>query len=80
MRRLRAAFGGGAWHHVVLRRSGGKLSLSVDGGTPGEAPAPTGSVTYEDGFAVLGPHLGARPGGADRLRGPRTSSARCGAR
>jgi sialidase-1 len=63
------AFGDGAWHHVVLQRSGGKLSLSVDGGTPGEATAPAGSVTYPDGFAVLGLHLGARPDGADRLKG-----------
>ncbi|MDX3243064.1 sialidase family protein [Streptomyces sp. ME18-1-4] len=63
------AFGDGAWHHVVLERSGGRLSLSVDGGPPGEAPAPAGSVTYEDGFAVLGLHLGARPDGHDRLTG-----------
>ncbi|MEU2878860.1 sialidase family protein [Streptomyces sp. NPDC007070] len=63
------AFGDGAWHHVVLQRSGGKLSLSVDGGTPGEAAAPAGSVTYDDGFAVAGFHLGARPDGADRLKG-----------
>ncbi|MCP9963217.1 hypothetical protein LUX05_21020 [Streptomyces somaliensis] len=67
--RLRAAFGGGAWHHVVFRRSGGKLSLSVDGGTPGGAPARPGSVTCEDGFAVLVRHLGARPDGIDRLKG-----------
>ncbi|MBK3626591.1 exo-alpha-sialidase [Streptomyces sp. MBT49] len=63
------AFGDGAWHHVVLQRSGGKLSLSVDGGPPGEAAAPAGSVTYDDGFAVLGLHLGARPDGQDRLKG-----------
>ncbi|WP_264932924.1 sialidase family protein [Streptomyces sp. A012304] len=63
------AFGDGAWHHVVLQRSGGKLSLSVDGGPAGEATAPAGSVTYEDGFAVLNLHLGARPDGADRLKG-----------
>ncbi|URN14817.1 MULTISPECIES: sialidase family protein [Streptomyces] len=63
------AFGDGAWHHVVLQRSGGRLSLSVDGGTPGEAAAPAGSVTHQDGFAVLGLHLGARPDGANRLKG-----------
>ncbi|GHK03911.1 hypothetical protein SY2F82_66100 [Streptomyces sp. Y2F8-2] len=63
------AFGDGAWHHVVLERTNGKLSLSVDGGTPGEAAAPVGSVTYEDGFAVLGLHLGARPDGYDRFKG-----------
>ncbi|MFF3850606.1 LamG-like jellyroll fold domain-containing protein [Streptomyces sp. NPDC002328] len=63
------AFGDGAWHHVVLQRSGGKLSVSVDGGPSGEAVAPAGSVTYEDGFAVLGLHLGARPDGFDRLKG-----------
>ncbi|WP_030167861.1 sialidase family protein [Streptomyces sp. NRRL S-813] len=63
------AFGDGAWHHVVLQRTGGKLSLSVDGGAPAEATAPAGSVTYEDGFAVLGLHLGARPDGYDRFKG-----------
>ncbi|MEV6737773.1 sialidase family protein [Streptomyces sp. NPDC051104] len=63
------AFGDGAWHHVVLQRTGGKLSLSVDGGAPGEATAPVGSVTYDDGFAVLGLHLGARPDGYDRFKG-----------
>jgi sialidase-1 len=63
------AFGDGAWHHVVLQRTGGKLSLSVDGGARGEATAPAGSVTYEDGFAVLGLHLGARPDGYDRFKG-----------
>jgi sialidase-1 len=63
------AFGDGAWHHVVLQRTGGKLSLSVDGGARGETTAPAGSVTYEDGFAVLGLHLGARPDGYDRFKG-----------
>ncbi|MEV5350560.1 sialidase family protein [Streptomyces achromogenes] len=63
------AFGDGAWHHVVLQRAGGKLSLSVDGGPSGEAAAPAGSVTYDDGFAVLGLHLGASPDGYDRFKG-----------
>ncbi|MFI0163385.1 LamG-like jellyroll fold domain-containing protein [Streptomyces sp. NPDC017095] len=63
------AFGDGAWHHVVLQRAGGRLTLSVDGGTPGEAAAPAGSVTYDDGFAVLGLHLGASPDGYDRFKG-----------
>ncbi|MER5884943.1 sialidase family protein [Streptomyces sp. NPDC001941] len=64
-----AGFGDGAWHHVTLRRTGTALTLAVDGKTLGEAPAPSGSLTYGDAFAVSGFTLGARPDGADRFKG-----------
>ncbi|MFI8522494.1 LamG-like jellyroll fold domain-containing protein [Streptomyces sp. NPDC085481] len=67
-------FGDGTWRHVVLRRAGGQLTLSVGDGTALQAVATgavAGSVTYQDGFDVRGLQLGARPGGTakDRLKG-----------
>ncbi|MEJ8635492.1 LamG-like jellyroll fold domain-containing protein [Streptomyces sp. MS2.AVA.5] len=64
-----SGFGDGAWHHVVIERSGGLLSLSVDGKVLDDAPAPAGSVTYGDSFAVTGFQLGARPDGVERFTG-----------
>ncbi|MFI9584052.1 LamG-like jellyroll fold domain-containing protein [Streptomyces sp. NPDC052236] len=64
-----SAFGDGAWHHVVLKRSGGLLSLSVDGNVLDDAAAPAGSVTSVDTFTVSGVHLGARPDGVERFKG-----------
>lgn len=62
------AFGDGAWHHVVLRRSGGTVALLVDGTQVGAAPL-TGSLTYGDTFAVDGFQLAAKPDGTNRLKG-----------
>ncbi|MFI1397379.1 LamG-like jellyroll fold domain-containing protein [Streptomyces sp. NPDC020681] len=64
-----AGFGDGAWHHVVLKRSGGVLSLSVDGQSLDDAPVPAGSVTYGDSFAVSGIRLGTRPDGLEHFKG-----------
>jgi sialidase-1 len=63
------AFGDNQWHHIALERSGGTLSLIVDGATLGSASVPAGSVTYPDAFAVDGFQLGAKPGGSDPLNG-----------
>ncbi|WP_158846552.1 exo-alpha-sialidase [Saccharothrix deserti] len=62
------AFGDGQWHHVVLRRTGDTLELSVDGTVRGTA-AVKGSLTYGDAFAVDGIQLGARLDGVDRFKG-----------
>ncbi|MFF0064116.1 LamG-like jellyroll fold domain-containing protein [Streptomyces sp. NPDC005279] len=64
-----SGFGDGAWHHVALERSGGLLSLSVDGKVLDDAPVPAGSVTYGDSFAVSGIQLGTRPDGVERFKG-----------
>ncbi|MFF3403794.1 LamG-like jellyroll fold domain-containing protein [Streptomyces sp. NPDC002659] len=64
-----SGFGDGAWHHVVLKRAGGLLSLSVDGKVLDDAPVPAGSPTYGDSFAVSGIQLGARPDGVERFKG-----------
>ncbi|MFJ3905640.1 LamG-like jellyroll fold domain-containing protein [Streptomyces sp. NPDC090025] len=63
-------FGDDNWRHVVLRRQGGALTLSVDG-TAVTKQAPVGALTYDDGFDVRGLVLGARPDGGttDRLKG-----------
>ncbi|MEV8625941.1 LamG-like jellyroll fold domain-containing protein [Streptomyces sp. NPDC051079] len=66
-------FGDGTWRHVVLRRQGGTLTLSVGDGTALQSVATgavSGAVTSEDGFDVRGLQLGARPDsvGADKDR------------
>ncbi|MEV6953605.1 LamG-like jellyroll fold domain-containing protein [Streptomyces sp. NPDC051183] len=70
-----------AYHHVVLRRENGALTLSVtetakdpEGKpllivTKGSATAPAGSVTHTGTFAASGLRLGVRPDGADRFKG-----------
>jgi sialidase-1 len=63
------AFGDNQWHHIALERSGGTLSLIVDGTTLGSSSVPAGSVSYGDAFAVDGIQLGAKPGGSDPLNG-----------
>lgn len=53
-----SAYNDNAWHHVVFRRQGGQLLLSVDGGASARADAPTGGITPAGAFTV---HIGARP-------------------
>ncbi|MEU1007670.1 sialidase family protein [Streptomyces sp. NPDC005890] len=50
------AYNDGHWHHAVLRRGGGRLSLSVDGMQSAVADVP-GSVSRNSPFGV---HLGQR--------------------
>ncbi|MEV0739712.1 sialidase family protein [Streptomyces sp. NPDC050549] len=50
------AYNDGQWHHAVVRRGGGQLTLSVDGTTVSTADV-TGSVSRNSPFGV---HLGQR--------------------
>ncbi|MEU1908679.1 sialidase family protein [Streptomyces hygroscopicus] len=50
-----AAYNDGQWHHLALVRGGGRLSLTVDGGTPATAPDAPGTVSRT---APFGLHLG----------------------
>ncbi|GHJ32303.1 neuramidase [Streptomyces hygroscopicus subsp. sporocinereus] len=50
-----AAYNDGQWHHLALIRGGGRLSLTVDGGTPATAPDAPGTVSRT---APFGLHLG----------------------
>jgi sialidase-1 len=54
--RTSTAYNDGRWHHAVLRRGGGLLSLSVDGTAVTTADRP-GSVSRNSPFGV---HLGQR--------------------
>ncbi|UFR01156.1 exo-alpha-sialidase [Streptomyces sp. Go40/10] len=54
--RTGAAYNDGKWHQAVLRRGGGRLSLSVDGTASSVADVP-GSVSRNSPFGV---HLGQR--------------------
>ncbi|MEU2063275.1 sialidase family protein [Streptomyces sp. NPDC013455] len=54
--RTATAYNDGEWHHAVLRRGAGRLSLSVDGGESSVADPP-GSVSRNSPFGV---HLGQR--------------------
>ncbi|MCO5997312.1 exo-alpha-sialidase [Actinoallomurus rhizosphaericola] len=62
------AYNDGQWHDVVLRRSGGRLSLTVDGQAASVA-APTGSVTEGKQFTIDGIDVGQRLDGVDRFHG-----------
>jgi sialidase-1 len=53
----------------VLRRAGGRLSLSVDGQKPVVTAAPAGSVTAGKELAIDGIHVGQRLDGIHRFRG-----------
>ncbi|MFF8785731.1 exo-alpha-sialidase [Streptomyces sp. NPDC015125] len=48
----------GNWHHLALRRTGGRLLLTVDGGETTVVPDVPGSVSRG---SVFGVHLGQRP-------------------
>ncbi|MFD8212722.1 exo-alpha-sialidase [Streptomyces sp. NPDC059697] len=54
--RTASAYNDGQWHHLALRRSGGLLTLSVDGTAVGAADVP-GSVSRNSPFGV---HVGQR--------------------
>ncbi|MEU8680049.1 sialidase family protein [Streptomyces sp. NPDC048611] len=53
-----AAHNDGGWHHLALRRSGGRLLLTVDGGETTVAPDVPGSASRG---SVFGVHLGQKP-------------------
>ncbi|MEV6804957.1 sialidase family protein [Streptomyces sp. NPDC051132] len=63
--RTSVAYNDGRWHHAVLRRGGGRLSLSVDGTGTATADRP-GSVSRNSPFGV---HLGQRMDGRAFLTG-----------
>ncbi|MEU3830613.1 exo-alpha-sialidase [Streptomyces sp. NPDC029080] len=63
--RTGTAYNDGRWHHAVLRRGGGRLSLSVDG-TESSAPDVPGSVSRNSPFGV---HVGQRMDGRASLTG-----------
>ncbi|GAA2728552.1 sialidase family protein [Streptomyces nogalater] len=63
--RTSTAYNDGRWHHAVLRRGGGLLSLSVDGTVVSTADKP-GSVSRNSPFGV---HLGQRVDGRAFLTG-----------
>ncbi|MGW7487766.1 exo-alpha-sialidase [Streptomyces sp. NPDC054786] len=48
----------GSWHHLALRRTGGRLLLTVDGGETTVVPDVPGSVSRG---SVFGVHLGQKP-------------------
>ncbi|MFI5530285.1 exo-alpha-sialidase [Kitasatospora sp. NPDC051853] len=52
------AYNDGAWHHVVFERTGGRLTLAVDGGPESSAAGPAGDLTPPAQFNI---HIGARP-------------------
>lgn len=54
--RTAGAFNDGQWHHLALRRGGGRLTLFIDGTTVGTADVP-GSVSRNSPFGV---HVGQR--------------------
>ncbi|WP_354671234.1 LamG domain-containing protein [Streptomyces sp. S.PB5] len=58
--RAGGAYNDGAWHHLALRRGGGRLSLFLDGTAVGTADAPSGSVSRNSPFGV---HIGQRMDG-----------------
>jgi sialidase-1 len=63
--RTDGAYNDGRWHHLALRRGGGRLTLSVDGTTVGAADVP-GSVSRNSPFGV---HIGERVDGRARFTG-----------
>ncbi|MET7904592.1 sialidase family protein [Streptomyces sp. NPDC005355] len=61
-----AAYNDGQWHHIALIRTGGRLSLTVDGGTAATAPDVPGTVSRT---APFGLHLGQAVDGRSHLTG-----------
>lgn len=60
------AYNDGSWHHLALRRSGGRLLLTVDGGETTVTPDVPGSVSRG---SVFGVHLGQKPDGRVQFTG-----------
>ncbi|WP_435243350.1 exo-alpha-sialidase [Streptomyces cucumeris] len=61
-----AAYNDGQWHHLALIRSGGRLSLKVDGGAAATVPDVPGTVSRTAPFAL---HLGQTVDGRSRMTG-----------
>ncbi|MGR3932870.1 exo-alpha-sialidase [Streptomyces sp. BRA346] len=61
-----AAHNDGAWHHLALTRTDGRLSLTVDGTTPVSAPDAPGTISRSSPFAL---HLGEAVDGRSRMTG-----------
>ncbi|QKV91811.1 exo-alpha-sialidase [Streptomyces sp. NA02950] len=61
-----SAHNDGQWHHLALIRSGGRLSLSVDGGAAATAPDAPGTVSRTSPFAL---HLGQSVDSRSRMTG-----------
>lgn len=60
----------GEWHHVALRRDGGRLTMWLDGvEEAGTDVSAFGSVTAGKEFGVHGFHIGQRVDGANRFNG-----------
>jgi sialidase-1 len=66
-------FSNGVWHHVVLERSGGTVTLSVDNKTAPDGTATatgvTGSLTSHRAEGIRGLRIGSRLDGASTLNG-----------
>lgn len=60
------AYADGDWHHVVLRRQGGTVTLLVDGDEVASASGAAGAVQADDPTPV---YLGQRLDGANRFHG-----------
>ncbi|MFH8238436.1 exo-alpha-sialidase [Streptomyces sp. NPDC018321] len=63
--RAEGAHNDGRWHHLALRRGGGRLTLFLDGAAAGAADVP-GSVSRYSPFGV---HIGERMDGRARFTG-----------
>ncbi|MFI9202102.1 exo-alpha-sialidase [Streptomyces sp. NPDC053048] len=63
--RSAGAYADGRWHRLALRRSGGRLTLTVDG-TSTSVPGVPGTVSRNSAFGV---HLGQKPDGRSFLTG-----------
>ncbi|MEV6104888.1 sialidase family protein [Streptomyces sp. NPDC051940] len=62
------AYNDNTFHFVSLQRTGGRLTLAVDG-TAVSATAPAGSVTIGKEFGIDGYHFGESLAGTDRFHG-----------
>ncbi|MEU5303825.1 sialidase family protein [Streptomyces noursei] len=60
------AYNDGRWHHLALRRTGGRMLLTVDGTATTSAADVPGSVSRT---SVFGVHLGQRPDGRAQFTG-----------
>nr|WP_234311637.1 sialidase family protein [Streptomyces griseus] len=56
--RTTSSYNDGQWHHAVLKRQAGRLTLAVDGGQEFASAAPAGDITPTADFSV---HIDARP-------------------
>ncbi|MFB7630062.1 exo-alpha-sialidase [Streptomyces sp. NPDC056149] len=60
------AYNDGRWHHLALRRAGGRLRLTVDGAATASTADAPGTVSRT---SVFGAFLGQQPDGRARLTG-----------